>query len=67
VSLSFKLKQKHSKCRITAEGTLGETSAQLRGPGEEPEPEITGTYTASPKKRDGATGGTFDLVFQPTE
>src|SRR6204780_3778788 len=55
-SLTLKLKRKHSKCRISAEGTLGQTSADVAG-GLEELPEITGTYKASPKKCDGAEGG----------
>ena len=64
-SLTLKLKRKHSKCRISAEGTLGQTSADVAG-GLEELPEITGTYKASPKKCDGAEGGSFQLIFQPT-
>ena len=63
-SLTFKLKRKHSKCRISAEGTLGETAAPDVA-GIVQEPEISGTYKASPKKCQGAEGGSFTLVFQP--
>jgi len=63
-TLTLKLKRKHSKCRISAEGTLTETA----GPdvaGIVQQPEIEGTYKASPKKCQGAEGGSFTLVFQP--
>ncbi|MGA6974621.1 MAG: hypothetical protein WBY93_23535 [Candidatus Binatus sp.] len=60
-SLTLKLKRKHSKCRITAEGTLGTTTPDVAGLLEEV-PEISGTYKASAKKCDGAEGGTFQLI-----
>jgi hypothetical protein len=50
VSLTFKFKQKHSKCKVAAEGTL--TTAT----------EIQGTYTS--KKCGGASTGMFDLTLQ---
>jgi hypothetical protein len=63
-TLTLKLKRKHSKCRISAEGTLGETAAPDVA-GIVQEPEISGTYKASPKKCQGAEGGSFQLIFQP--
>jgi hypothetical protein len=61
-SLTFKLKRKHSKCRISAEGTLGTTTPDVAGGVLEEVPEITGTYKASPKKCMGAEGGSFELI-----
>jgi len=49
VSLTFKFKQKHSKCKVAAEGTLVNPS------------EITGNYTS--KKCGGASSGAFDLTL----
>ena len=62
-SLTFKLKQKHSKCHLTSEGTLGLTATPDVSVVQEPE--ISGQYkTSSPEKCDGAEGGTFQLIFE---
>jgi len=50
VSLTFKFKQKRTKCKVTAEGTLATAT------------EIQGTYTS--KKCNGASTGNFDLTHQ---
>jgi hypothetical protein len=62
-SLSFKFKQKHTKCHFTSEGTLGLT-AEPDVSGIQ-EPEITGTYKpSSTEKCEGVEGGTFQLIFE---
>jgi hypothetical protein len=62
-TLSFKLKQKHSKCKIRSEGMLVIPTA---APDLVAQPEITGTYTTNKNCR-GAEGGTFTLTFEPNE
>ena len=63
-TLSFKLKQKHSKCKTKSEGTL-EVPADV-SPDVVAQPEIVGTYTTN-GKCDGAEGGTFTLTFVPND
>ena len=57
-SISLTLGMKHSKCRIFAEGTLGEQD--LARPDVEA-PSITGTYTS--KKCTDATTGQFEVIM----
>jgi hypothetical protein len=61
VELSFKLKQKHSKCVVSAKGSISNPADVTANVA--PVPEISGTYKA--KKCEGATTGMFTLTENP--
>src|SRR5580698_95970 len=64
MSISLTFGKKHSKCRIFAEGTLGEATpvaADLAVPEVSPFTSIEGTYTS--KKCSDASSGNFGLTL----
>jgi hypothetical protein len=60
----LKLKQNHSKCRVTANGTLTEPAPADQVAGVVAQPEISGSYTV---KHCDITPGTFSITLNPSD